>query len=344
MKLIVVSAFDNIKLKTYIKCDYLLPAEDHKKRKFNLERVGQYLQNQNLQKASRLSVVSDWSTLLKENECLRNSGCIYPHNKEASLVQEHNNLKRSTNKLFDRPNTLISLKFQRKYFLDVCEIDQQTKLEFHAVESEERGATTFAVTVNDQMMNLIQFTPRSEYIKVGRFHYVPPQPTDDESSASGIGDKLEDQFPQMRLLSAQFYNEKILSMVFAYQKNTNITANSFIQFPVETLMPRFILAPIRDRMNVEYSGSSIDLRSLIDIDLVRSLDICDGSMLVVSGGRKIATIITNSRKKFYHYEMEVEEGDLESDDDEKGNSTKSSEMKDSSRSEDLFNVSETSSS
>lgn len=282
--------------------------------------------------------------MLKRNECLRNSGGIYPHNKEASLVQEHNNLKRSTNKLFDRPNTLISLKFQRKYFLDVCEIDQQTKLEFHAVEIEERGSTTFTATVNDQMMNLIQFTPRSEYIKVGRFHFVSPQSTDDDSSASGIGDKLEDQFPHMRFLSSQFYNENILSVVFAYQKNSNLTANSFIQFPVETLMSRLILAPIKERMNVEYSGSSIDLRALIDVDLVRPLDICDGSMLVVSGGRKIATIITKSRKKFYHYEMEVEEGDLESDDDEKGNSTKSSEMKDSSRSEDLFNVSENSSS
>lgn len=61
--------------------------EDRKKRKFNLERVGQYLQNQNLQKLSRISVTSDWNKLLEQNECLKNSNFIYPHHKELSLVQ-----------------------------------------------------------------------------------------------------------------------------------------------------------------------------------------------------------------------------------------------------------------
>lgn len=317
--------------------------EDRKKRKFNLERVGQYLQNQNLQKASRLSVQSDWSTLLRENECLRNSGCIYPHNKDASLVQEHNSLKRSVQKLFEKPNTLISLKFQRKYFLDVCEIDQQSIINWHTVESDERFSTIFTATVNDQLLHVIQYVPNAEYIKIARFQFVPPHLI--EGAQPRPDDKLEERFPQMRLLHSQFYNENVLSMLFTYKK-TNLFANSFIQFSVETLLARLIHARIRERMNFEYSMAPIDLRDLIDIDLVRSLDISDGSSLVVSGGRKIATIITASRKKFYHFEMEVEEGDLDETDDEDktGNdSGKSSDQKDSSRSDELFNVSEASS-
>lgn len=311
-----------------------------------MERVGQYLQNQNLQKASRLSVQSDWTTLLNENECLKNSGCIYPHNKESSLVQEHNNLKRSVQKLFERPNSLISLKFQRKYFLDVCEIDQQTKINWHAVESDARFSTIFIATVNDQLIHVLQFMPNADYIKLARFQFVaPPSIMNENLSSVSSNDKLEDKFPQMKLLHSQFYNDNILSMLFTYQKQTNSLANSFIQFSVETLLSRLVHARIKERMNFEYTMNPIDLRELIDIDLVRSLDITDGSSLVVSGGRKIATIITTSQKKFYHFEMEVEEGDLdETDDEDKANeSAKSSELKDSSRSDEFFNVSESSS-
>lgn len=66
--------------------------EDRKKRKFNLERVGQYLQNQNLQKLFSTNFTSDWSKLLDQNECLKNSNFIYPHHKELSLVQVLNKI------------------------------------------------------------------------------------------------------------------------------------------------------------------------------------------------------------------------------------------------------------
>lgn len=328
---------------------FSISTEDRKKRKFNLERVGQYLQNENLQKASRLGVQSDWSNLLRENECLKNSGCVYSHNKELSLVQEHNNLKRAVNKLFEKPNILISLKFQRNYFLDVCEIDQQTVIHWHTIETEERYSTIFTATINDQMMHVIQYIPSVEYLKIGRFYFIPPPPqqSDESPSTSSNNDSLEERFPQMKLIHSQFYNEQIISILFSYQKTATLTSNSFIQFSISQLLRRLTRVAVKERMYFDLLPTPpFDLRELIDIDLVRSLDISDGSSLVVSGGRKIATIITNSRKKFYHFEMEVEEGDLdETDDDSKtGNeSGKSSDQKDSSRSDELFNVSEASS-
>lgn len=276
--------------------------DDRKKRKFNLERVGQYLQNHNLQKVSRISVTSDWSKLLEQNECLKNSNFIYPQNKELSLVQEHNNLKESIRKLFEKPDTLISLKTQLLYSLDVCELNNRSAFYWHQFDVEERNSTLFSFTVNDNQMYLNEFIPRSENVKFAKFEI-----TGEETS-------LSQKFPQMKLLHSRFYNDKAMSMLFSYRKERP-TANCFAQFPIEPLLSRLTSAKVQKRIAIDPSMPAINLRQLIDPELVRALDISDGNSLAVSGGRKIATIISTSRKKIYHFEMEVDEGDFDEEND-----------------------------
>lgn len=288
--------------------------DDRKKRKFNLERVGQYLQNQNLQKLSRISVASDWSKLLDQNDCLKNSQFIYPHNKELSLVQEHINLKESIRRLFEKPDALISLKTQLLYSLDVCELTNRTAFHWNHFDVEDRNSTLFSFTVNDNQMYLKEFIPRAENVKFAKFEFSEDDATTADESVSEHTPQLSQKFPQMKLLHSQFYNDKAMSMLFSYKKDRP-TANCFAQFPIEPLLSRLSSAKIQKRIAIEPSLDAINLRQLIDPDLVRALDISDGNSLAVSGGRKIATIISTSRKKFYHFEMEVDEGDFDEDND-----------------------------
>lgn len=284
-------------------------------RKFNLERVGQYLQNHNLQKLSGISITSDWNKLLEQNECLKNSNFIYPHHKELSLVQEHNNLKESIRKLFEKPDTLISLKLQLVYSLDVCDVNNRSTFYWHHLDFEENGSTLFSFTVNDHQLYLQEFTPRSESIRFAKFEFNNEEDTIDEAN-NDFNSQLSRKFPQMRLLHSQFYNEKALSMLFTY-KSDRPTANCFVQFPIQALLPQLSSTRIQKRIPMP-SQPAVNLRQLIDADSVRPLDIIDGNCLAVSGGRKISTIISSSRKKFYHFEMEVDENDY--DDEENENS------------------------
>lgn len=276
-----------------------------------MERVGQYLQNQNLQKLSRISITSDWSKLLEQNECLKNSNFIYPHHKELSLVQEHNNLKESIRKLFEKPDALISLKLQLLYTLDICDLMPKTEFSWHQFDSVESGSTLFSFNINRNQMYLKEFNPRSEYVKFAKFEF----PDVEESSTNENITMLTEKFPQMKMLHTQFYNEKSMSMLFAYKKDKP-TANCFVQFPIEPLLSRLNSAHIQLHIGIDPSLPVTNLQDILNPELVRPLDINDGNILAVSGGRKIATIIATSRKKFYHFEMEVEEGDYDEENDE----------------------------
>ncbi|XP_031628061.1 anaphase-promoting complex subunit 4 [Contarinia nasturtii] len=287
--------------------------DDRKKRKFNLERVGQYLQNQNLQKLSRLSVNSDWGKLLEENECLKNSNFIYPHHKELSLVQEHNNLKDSIRRLFEKPDMLISLKLQMVYTLDICDITYQTHLHWHQFDLDEKGSTLFSFTIDGKHIYVKEFIPRSECIKFAKFQFPVIECMENNETVGNS--ELNRRFPEMKLVHTQFYNEKAMSMLFTYKKDKP-TANCFVQFPIQPLLSRLTSTRIQRHIVIEPSIPVINLRDLLDPDLVRPLDINDGTTLAVSGGRKIATIISISRKKFYHFEMEVDEGDYDDDDND----------------------------
>lgn len=228
-------------------------------------------------------------------------------------MQEHNNLKESIRKLFEKPDNLISLKLQLLYTLDICDVSARMNFYWHQFDLNERGSTLFSFTVNDHFIYLKEFTPRTESIKFAKFELS--EETENDEATNEHLPELSQKFPQMKLLHSQFYNDKALSMLFAY-KSDRPTANCFVQFPIQPLLSRLTGARIQRRIVIEPALQAINLRQFMDPELVRPLDICDGSSLAVSGGRKIATIISTTRKKFYHFEMEVDEADYDDEENE----------------------------
>lgn len=218
-------------------------------------------------------------------------------------------MKESIRKLFEKPDLLISLKTQLIYSLDVCELSSRTNFYWHQFDMEERNSTLFTFNVNDRQLYVNEFVSNSDNMKFAKFEF---NEDDDDDSSSGQISQLSQQFPQIKLLHSQFYNDKAISMLFSYKKDRQ-TANCFVQFPIQSLLNRLEVNKIQKRITIDSTLPAINLRHLIDLELVRALDINDGNSLAVSGGRKIATIISTSKKKFYHFEMEVDEDDDEDD-------------------------------
>lgn len=219
---------------------------------------------------------------------------------------------------------LISLKTQLIYSLDVCELNNRTPFFWHQFDNEERNSTLFTFNVNEHQLYINEFASNSDNIKFGKFEF-----NEDDNSSSGQISQLSQQFPQIKLLHSQFYNDKAISMLFSYKKDKQ-TANCFVQFPIQSLLSRLEGTKIQKRISIEPSLLAVNLRHLFDLELVRALDINDGNSLAVSGGRKIATIISGSRKKFYHFEMEVDEDDDEDDTENEGTDNENEENNESS--------------
>lgn len=222
-----------------------------------------------------------------------------------SLVQEHHNLKDSIHKLFTKPDTMISLKFQLVYCVDVSDLSDDTKFYMHHADMDDNGSVLFAATVNNEMIYLIEFTPKSDFIKFARFEFVPEE--------TPVEDGPLQKFPELKLLHSQFYNEKTLSMLLEYKQDQQKT-NGFIQFPVETMQQRMLGSRLRSRIFLDQSLVAVNLCELLDPSLMRPLEMNDAYLLAVSGGRKMSTILSKSKRKLRHYEMEVDEDDMDQDD------------------------------
>lgn len=238
-------------------------------------------------------------------------------------------MKESIRKLFEKPDMLISLKTQLVYSLDICELSSRTNFHWHHFDMEERNSTLFTFNVNDRQLYVNEFASNSESIKFAKFEFHEDDDDDDDDSSSMQISVLRQQFPQIKLLHSQFYNDKAMSMLFSYKKDRQ-TANCFVQFPIQSLLSRLEMTKIQKRISTDPTSPAINLRYLIDLELVRALDINDGNSLAVSGGRKIATIISASRKKFYHFEMEVDDDDDEDDTENEGTDNENEEINESS--------------
>lgn len=221
-------------------------------------------------------------------------------------------MKESIRKLFDKPDRLISLKSQLIYSLDVCEISNRTSFYWHQIDMEERNSALFTFHVNERHLYVTEFASNCDTIKLGKFDLI-----EDDNASSGQMTQLNQQFPQMKLLHSQFYNDKTISMVFSYKKDKQ-TSNCFVQFPIHSLLSRLEGVHIQKRISIDAALSVVNLFQLIDLELVRALGISDGNRLAVSGGRKIATIISGSGRKLYNYEMEVDEDDEDDDTENEG--------------------------
>lgn len=235
-------------------------------------------------------------------------------------------MKESIRKLFEKPDMLISLKTQLVYSLDICELSSRTNFYWHHFDLEERNSSLFTFNVNDRQLYVNEFASNSDNLKLAKFEFH--QDDDDVDLSSMQISQLSQQFPQIKLLHSQFYNEKAMSMLFSYKKDRQ-TANCFVQFPIQSMLSRLEAIKIQKRISIDSTSPAVNLRHLIDLESVRALDINDGNSLAVSGGRKIATIISASRKKFYHFEMEVDEDDDEDDTENEGTDNENEEINES---------------
>lgn len=284
--------------------------DDRRRIKFNLERVGQYLENHHLQSQSRTCLVSEWKRLLAQNECLQNSGCVYEHHRELSLIQEHNNLRESINKIFEKPNALISLKFEMQHCFDICELSDTSDLMWTNFESFDTNRSFYTVAVDKKTLYYVEMRPHSEHGRLAKFVIEAQYPDIEKMSLAETSDEPtpSQTFPCLELLHFQYYNERIICMLCRYKKD-NYWSNCFIQLPIDVLQAKTRVYPLRSRINIDKELEPTIFGTILDQEFMRALEMDDGGQIAVSGGRKIATILSLSHKKIHHYETEADDDD-----------------------------------
>lgn len=263
--------------------------------KFNLERVGQYLNDKDL-----IIPVQDeslWEQLLNNNECLKNSDIIYPHHKKLSLIQQKNLMRKSIDGLFGRLETTVGSDFKLHKTDDfnakqLSTVGQKVKTS-HVMDSGEVDNETNMFTIllsPDCLLVLICATHST--IKTFELKFLDR----DECIVSSVG--------QLTFIDVKFYNSKMISVLLKNQVDTR-SFTCFMQLPISRL--------VDGMLNSSAGVTSVNVYSLVDDTNFKVLDGFNGSAMAVSGSRKVAAFLATNLKVMRLYDMEVEDDDIDED-------------------------------
>lgn len=280
--------------------------------KFNLERLGQYLLDEDL------TILPDdednpWHKFLRENSCLLKENdtifCMMDFRK-FSLVQQQNHLKISVGKIFDVRIKNVAQYFSPVYNLKLYEYpnklpQQSLRISQFFDTNEERFLMAF--TDNENMSEVINF------VSINIKDRVCTATASKLSFSSCLLRENQDTPERdLSILDLQFYSSEYLSVLVKHESKEDSTI--FIQVPVKYILDNSIEFNMKSKSLV-FNEKIVkkNISTLLDSNVYKVLDKMDGFRIAVSGGRKVAVVLSNSHRKVRVFEMEINADD---DDDE----------------------------
>ncbi|CAH0721729.1 unnamed protein product, partial [Brenthis ino] len=277
--------------------------------KFNLERLGQYLQDQDL------TILPDdddnpWHKFLKENSCLlKENDTIFSMMdfKKFSLVQQQNFLKKSVGKIFDVRNKEVAKYFTVLYTLKCYE--NYTSLPSNSLRlsqifdaSEERFMTAFTDSEHPgEGIHFICVNVKERFCSATASKYF--------FTSRLLRDENDISEQDLPILDLQFYSAEYLSVLV---KHPSCGCTIFMQVPLKTVLEN------SNEFNMKSKSLIFSERiqkknysPMLDASVYKVLDKMDGFRIAVSGNRKVAVVLSNTQRKVRVFEMEINGEDEE---------------------------------
>lgn len=283
--------------------------------KFNLERLGQYLQDQDL------TILPDdednpWHKFLKDNSCLVNdSDTIFSMTefRKFSLVQQQKYLKDAINQVFDVTGKNIGKHFSVIYNTKCYEnrgISSNPEKTLRISQTYDSNQDRFVMGLVDQRnapdklcCMSIQINEKSCSAVATKYHFSSSLLQ--EANQSHIEDE------PMEIMDLQFYSADYLSVLVRHPSHEENSI--FIQLPVKIVLENANDLSIKSKTCVfNEKTNEKDISSFLDQSVYKILEKMDGFRIAVSGGRKVSVVLSKSHRKVRVFEMEVN-GDDEED-------------------------------
>lgn len=284
------------------------PSPARTKKRFNLERVGQYLQQEPLPIPSTVDLTQKWHQLLEENVCLKQCDLIYPHDRACSLVQQHALLKRHIDELFGLPERLIGGQFVRSTRIDcahnISPTTEQKQLHrrlAHINNTPLACSWTATLCSPDECIIVESPLAAGAQQRLVRLSWLGGAQTATAAAAFvGYG-------PVLEFRDIAFYNEEWMAMLLfnAAVAPGEPATNCWLMFNVRT---------VRDQMRSAEEAlhaAPLSMYECADVTLMRRIEHGDLWRMAVSGSRKLVTVVSESGRRVRVYDTEVDEDDDE---------------------------------
>ncbi|XP_034239473.1 anaphase-promoting complex subunit 4 [Thrips palmi] len=289
-----------------------------RKTRFNLERLGQYLVDQ------ELSFLPDtdsnpWNNLLSEYPSLSEDPLIIPHFRKMSLVQQHNHLISAIDAVFKEPVECIGHTFTLQrvvrlpdtaithplYYGSGEESNRIFKITFVFCGAEKKIVVSYPKNeISLYIIELPTHIPQSEpkvTMEQMCLSFITPVSEIIDTSSDKTSSSL------FKINDMQFYVADILSLLL--EKRGDDRSAVIVQFPLR--LASCIAVSVTGNPKSFHELTAGDGTNLVDPNALRTIDNFVGSSLAVSGSRKVAVLLSENRCKVRLFEMEAEEDEEE---------------------------------
>lgn len=276
--------------------------------KFNLERLGQYLEDQ------ELTILPDdednpWHKFLKDNSCLlKDNDTIFSlfEFKKYSLIQQQNHLKTTIGQIFNVAKKDTCRYFSLLYNIKCYEDPSNGKLidnlqicqTYHAADN--RYLVAFKDATNEKEgIHFVTVNIKEKACTINAMKYYFSSCLIDKAHPDNIA-----------IMDLQFYSPEYLSVLAQHPQNEE--SSIFIQLPIKIALENSIECTIKLKLNLFNDKiNKKNMSPMLEAGVYKLLDKMDGYRIAVSGGRKVAVVLAKSHRKVRVFEMEVDGEDEE---------------------------------
>lgn len=276
-------------------------------RRFNMERIGQYLDDKNLVIPVEIDVKQHWSNLLNQNQCLRDCNLIYPHHKHLSLVQQNKMLKNSINEVFKKPEQIIGDNFRIKQIVKCIDFNGKSikpdSIFVTQTNLNDEDVGIFAIMESPLEIIIVEFHKNS-IIKSLKLQFQRQNYFENKFSAYG----------DLTFRHIQFYSQNVLSILMDSNLNGR-RSSCFVQFTISQVRNLAIESQKsgNEKHEINKINRMINMYDVLDPSCIRHIENLDAHFISVSGNRKVSSILSENLRRIRFYEMETEEEDEDLD-------------------------------
>uniref|UniRef100_A0A1B0DGR4 Uncharacterized protein n=1 Tax=Phlebotomus papatasi TaxID=29031 RepID=A0A1B0DGR4_PHLPP len=206
-------------------------------RKFNLERVGQYLEDKELIILPKKSPMSQWEAFLESNPTLKDSDAIYKHDRKASLMQVHNRLRQGIERVFRQPESVIGQNYKLRNVIQLAE-NMDNPVHSTHISLLDGSGDLFAFLVSENLLIFLEAS-RNHVIKCLRLEF----------QTKPYFDTKYGQFGDLSFRHLQFYNENILSLLLNNRTDSEC-GGCFVQMPVSILRQKATMVDVAEFIDI----------------------------------------------------------------------------------------------
>lgn len=295
--------------------------ENARANNYKLDRVGQYFLDQDLE--FPYDTQNQWWSLLKENPCLEENSLIVPALKKSSLTQQFNTLK----------NDLVAIFAQHKTFFE------KTFLLYNNVRLDNQSNTksVHKVTMVDLPNHklLVCCMDHNAY-DFGFYELMAYDDNREVMHRSTNVFYMSDKTKQM-IHDIQFYSQDHLSVLTETVDPAGGNHNSlFLQLSTNSTRGHcstdglgvYKIGREGEGGDEDLGGGDSSQRQHSDDFTCRVIENMPVTSFAVSGTRKVAVLLSQSRHKVRLFEMEVDDDDEEEEDDSTMDVTRDSSFAD----------------